>query len=41
MFETFGTAQGGVEMKSLAERLIQVLCCRGVGFKWIEEFDRF
>ena len=41
VIETFGTAQGGAEMRSLAERLIQVLCCRGVGFKWIEEFDRF
>ena len=37
VFETFVPAQEGSEMKSLAGRLIQVLCCKGgrIYFGWV------
>ena len=41
VFETFAAAQGGAEMKSLAERLIQVLCYRGFGFISVGLPDRW
>ena len=39
-FETFVAAHGESERKSLAGRLIQVLCCQGVGLSWVGFSDR-
>ena len=40
VFQTFVAAQAELEMKNLAGRLIQVLCCQGFGLVWVGSSDR-